>query len=47
MAKERLYMRKIEEVLRLRFELKHSHRQIVGVGRTLTRGARLNCDQAL
>ncbi len=28
MAKERLSMRKINEVLRLRFELKHSHRQI-------------------
>ena len=27
-AKERLSMRKINEVLRLRFELKHSHRQI-------------------
>jgi len=27
-ARERLSMRKIEEVLRLRFELKRSHRQI-------------------
>ena len=28
MARERLSMRKINEVLRLRFELKRSHRQI-------------------